>query len=159
MSQRIDYIQATPALFKTYLDANNAVKQHPAIQQLGDLITIRASQLNGCGFCLDMHVKEARIHGERELRVHHIAIWRESALFSARERAALLWTEVLTRLPEHGVDDATYAIVREQLSEEELSAITFLIAIINGWNRISIGFKAVPGSADAAYGLDKAGLV
>ena len=66
---------------------------------------------------------------------------------------------MLTRLPEHGVDDATYAIVREQLSEEELSAITFLIAIINGWNRISIGFKAVPGSADAAYGLDKAGLV
>ena len=91
---------------------------------LAHLVDIRASQLNGCAFCLDMHVKEAKLHGERELRLHHVAIWRESALFSLRERAALAWTETLTHLPSSGVSDAAYAEAREQFSEKEL-AITF----------------------------------
>ena len=105
-----------------------------------------------------MHVKEAHIHGERELRLHHVAIWRESTLFAPRERAALAWTEVLTKLPEHGVPDDVYEHVRTQFSEKEVSDLTFQVIAINGWNRASIAFKAVPGSADKAYGLDKANL-
>jgi alkylhydroperoxidase family enzyme len=105
-----------------------------------------------------MHVKQARISGERELRLHHVAIWRESPLFSDRERAALEWTEVLTRLPEHGVSDEIYAAARAQFSEQELTDLTFQIMAINGWNRLSIGFRNVPGAMDEAYGLTRANL-
>lgn len=87
-----------------------------------------------------------------------MAVWRESALFTPRERAALAWTETLTRLPEHGVDDGLYDHVRSRFSEAELSDLTFLIVAINGWNRLSIAFEAIPGSAGKAFGLDKAGL-
>ena len=99
---------------------------------------LRASQLNGCAFCVDMHVKEAKIHGDRELRLHHVAVWRESPLFSEQERAALEWTEALTQLTPHGVSDAIYASVREQFSEQELSDLTFLVVAINGWNRLNV---------------------
>jgi alkylhydroperoxidase family enzyme len=105
-----------------------------------------------------MHVKEARIHGERELRLHHLTVWRESPLFSPRERAALAWAEILTRLPEGGVPDDIYDRVRTQLSEKEMSDLTFLVISINGWNRASIAFKSVPGEFDKVYGLDKANL-
>lgn len=125
---------------------------------LKELVTIRASQLNGCAFCLDMHVKEAKINGERYLRVHHIAIWHDSPLFDERERAALEWAELLTRLPAHGISDADYERVRRHFSEAQLAALTFLIVAINGWNRLGVKFKAEPGSLDKAYGLDKAGL-
>lgn len=121
-------------------------------------MTIRASQINGCGFCLDMHVKQAKIGGERELRLHHIAIWRESTLFSPRERAALEWTEALTVLHPHGVSDAVYQRVRGQLSEEEISDLTFLVVGINGWNRLNVAFRTEPGSSDEEFGLGKAGL-
>ncbi len=113
-------------------------------------MNIRASQINGCGFCLDMHVKEAKIHGESELRLYHVAIWRESNLFVPRERAALAWTEAVTNLPEGGIPDELYERVRGQLSEKEISDLTFSIMVINAWNRASIAFKAVPGSADKA---------
>ena len=105
-----------------------------------------------------MHIKQAKIGGERELRLHHIAIWRESTLFSPRERAALEWTEALTTLHPHGVSDAVYEQVRGQLSEAEISDLTFLVVGINGWNRLNVAFRTEPGSADEAFGLDKAGL-
>jgi AhpD family alkylhydroperoxidase len=158
MTQRINYMQQSPELFKKYLEFSMALKQSAIETAIQDLVEIRASQLNGCGFCLDMHVKQAKIHGERELRVHHVPIWRESPLFNPRERAALAWTEALTKLSDHGVSDEIYARVRAELSEKELSDLTFLVMAINGWNRVSIGFQAVPGSSDKAYGLDKAGL-
>jgi AhpD family alkylhydroperoxidase len=123
-----------------------------------DLVNLRASQLNGCAFCIDMHVKEARLHGERDLRVYHLPVWRESTLFSAKEKAALEWTEVVTKLPEHGIPDENFQRVRENFSDKEMSELTFAIGLINAWNRLSISFKAVPGSADKAFGLDKAGL-
>jgi len=158
MTQRIAYAHQSPNLFKKFLEFSNAIREAGIDQQIYDLVDIRASQLNGCAFCVDMHVKEAKIHGERELRLHHVSIWRESPLFSDRERAALAWTEVLTRLPEHGVSDEVYSYVRAQFSEKELADLTFLIMGINGWNRVSVAFKTVPGSADKAYGLDKANL-
>ena len=105
-----------------------------------------------------MHIKQAVINGERALRLHHLVIWRESPLFSERERAALAWTEVLTRIPEHGVSDEIFQQVREQFSEKEISDLTFIIMTINAWNRANVAFRTVPGSLDAAYGLDKAQL-
>lgn len=158
MTQRLNYFQASAELSKKYMDFSAAMKKVPVIEAFGDLIDIRASQINGCGFCLDMHVKQAKLRGERELRLHHIAIWRDSPLFSPRERAALAWTEALTTLPAHGVPDDIYEQVREQLSETEISDLTFRIVAINGWNRLNVAFRTVPGSVDAAYGLDKAGL-
>jgi alkylhydroperoxidase family enzyme len=105
-----------------------------------------------------MHVKQAKIHGERDLRLHHVATWRESPLFEARERAALAWAEVLTKLPEGGVPDDLYERVRAQFSEKELSDLTFAVMAINAWNRAGVAFRTVPGSADKVYGLDRAGL-
>jgi AhpD family alkylhydroperoxidase len=123
-----------------------------------DLVFIRASQINGCAFCVDMHSKQATIHGERPLRLYHVAVWRESPLFNPRERAALAWTEVLTQLPPHGVSDETYNEARAQFSEKELSDLTFAVMAINAWNRVNIALKYVPGSFDKEYGLDKANL-
>lgn len=158
MSQRLNHTQQSPVLFKKFLDFSLAIKDSSLDPTLSHLIDIRASQLNGCAFCLDMHVKEAKLHGERELRLHHLAIWRESALFSARERAALAWTEALTRLAPEGVSDELYALARAQFSEPELADLTYRVMAINGWNRASIAFRVAPGTYDAAYGLDKAGL-
>jgi len=158
MTQRLNYAQAAPELFKKYVEFSMALKKSSLDKTLQDLITLRASQLNGCAFCVDMHVKEATIHGERALRLHHVTVWRESTLFSARERAALAWVEVLTKLPPHGVPDAEFAAVREQFSETEVAELSFAILAINGWNRLAIGFAAVPGSQDKLYGLEKAEL-
>ncbi|MBO9198217.1 carboxymuconolactone decarboxylase family protein [Rhizobium sp. 16-449-1b] len=158
MTQRLNYTQLSPDLFKGLMALSNEVKNGAIEQSILDLVDIRASQINGCTFCLDMHSKEAKIHGERELRLYHIAAWRESTLFSPRERAALAWTEVLTKLPETGVSDELYERVRGQLSEKEISDLTFQVMAINMWNRASVAAKAVPGSADKAFGLDKAGL-
>ena len=158
MTQRLNYIQQSPELFKKFMEFSTALKNSVVEESIRDLVSIRASQLNGCGFCLDMHVKEARIHGERELRIHHLATWRESTLFEPRERAALAWAEVLTKLPEHGLSDDIYERVRTQLSEKELSDLTFDVMAINAWNRANVAFKTMPGSADKAFGLDKANL-
>ncbi len=158
MTQRINYMQHSPEFFNKMMALSNTEKESSIEEKIRHLVHIRASQMNGCGFCLDMHIKQAKIHGEGELRLYHIPIWRESTLFSPRERAALEWTEVLTKLPANGVSDDIYDSVREQLSEKELSDLTFSITAINAWNRISIAFKNVPGSADTAFGLTKAGL-
>ncbi|MDQ0888024.1 AhpD family alkylhydroperoxidase [Paenibacillus sp. V4I9] len=158
MTQRMNYMQQSPELFKKMMEFSNAEKESAIEEKILDLVHIRASQINGCGFCLDMHVKQAKIHGDSELRFYHLSIWRESTLFGPRERAALAWTEILTKLPEQGVPDDVYNRVREQLSEKEISDLTFSIMAINAWNRINVAFKIVPGSADAAFGLTNAGL-
>jgi AhpD family alkylhydroperoxidase len=158
VSQRLNYFQQSPVLAKKFIELSMAMKDSPIDQALRDLVNMRASQLNGCAFCLDMHVKEAKLHGERELRMHHVAVWRESTLFSARERAALAWTEALTRLGDEGVSDALYAEARAQFAENELSDLTFQVMLINGWNRANVAFRNVPGSQDKSFGLDKAGL-
>ncbi|HJV31876.1 MAG TPA: carboxymuconolactone decarboxylase family protein [Bacillales bacterium] len=158
MTQRINYMKESPEFFNKMMELSNAEKESSIEESTRHLVHIRASQMNGCGFCLDMHVKEAKIHGERELRLYHTSIWRESTLFSPRERAALEWTEILTKMPEHGVSNDIYDRVRGQFSEKELSDLTFSVLAINAWNRLNVAFKAEPGSADAAFGLTKAGL-
>jgi len=143
---------------KKFMGVVGAIRESAIEASIRDLVAIRASQMNGCAFCLDMHVKEAKVHGERELRLHHLAAWRDSTLFAPRERAALAWTEVLTKLPEQGVPDEIYDRVRTQLSEKEISDLSFVVTMVNSWNRLNVGFKTVPGSADAKFGLDKAAL-
>lgn len=158
MTQRLDYMQQAPALFKKLVEFGGAAHDGSIEGSIQDLVAIRASQINGCGFCLDMHIKQATIHGERALRLHHLAAWRESTLFAPRERAALAWTEALTTLAPEGVPDALYERVRSQLSEKEVTDLTYSIMTINAWNRINVAFKVVPGSHDKAFGLEKAGL-
>ncbi len=158
MSERLNYFEQSPELTKKLFEFSGAVKKSSLGNTLIDLVNIRASQLNGCAFCLDMHVKEAKIHGEQELRLYHIPIWRESTLFSETERAVLEWTEAVTKLNEHGVSDRIYAIVRAQLSEAQISELTFAIGVINMWNRLNISFRPVPGSLDEQLGLTGAGL-
>ncbi len=158
MTERLNYFQRSPDLAKKLFELSQAVHKSSLGNTLLDLVNIRASQINGCAFCVDMHSKEAKIHGEHELRLYHIAIWRESPLFTDRERAALEWTETNTHLPAHGISDEDYARVHVQFSESEIAELTFAIGVINMWNRLSISFRAVPGSADKMYGLDKAGL-
>ena len=158
MTQRLNYAQLSPEHFKGLMAFSNEIKKGSIEQSILDLVDIRASQLNGCTLCLDMHVKEATLHQERLLRIHHVAGWRDSTLFSPRERAALAWTEALTRLSDAGVSEELYDRVRGQLSDKEIADLTFQIMSINAWNRVSLAMRAVPGSADKIYGLDKAGL-
>lgn len=158
MSQRINYAELSSKLVQKLMELSQLAGKESIDENLRNLVQIRASQLNGCAFCLDMHVKEAKIEGERELRLYHLSIWRESPLFTAKERAALEWTESLTKIGEHGVSDELFGRVREHLSEKEISDLTFIIGIINTWNRLSVGFQAVPGSRDEMFGLTKAGL-
>jgi AhpD family alkylhydroperoxidase len=158
MTPRLDPAAITPDLYKAYFAFSQSRHKGALPQTLRHLVDIRASQLNGCAFCVDMHVKEATIHGERPLRLHHLAIWRESPLFDARERAALAWTEAVTRLGEHGVADDVYDEARLQFSDAELSELTFAVVAINGWNRLSVAFRRRPGTMDTVLGLDKAGL-
>jgi AhpD family alkylhydroperoxidase len=158
MNPRINYQKVSQPAFRKFFELSQLMKESGLGDKLLDLVNIRASAINGCAFCTDMHVKEAKIHGERELRLYHVPIWRESTLFDARERAALEWTEIVTRLPEGGIRDEVYQRVREQFSEKDLSDLTFAIGTINFWNRLNVSFRTPPGSADALLGLTKAGL-
>ena len=157
LQPRIDFMKQSPDLFRQFLNFSMAISRDGALEAgLAHLVDIRASP--GCAFCPRHARQGAKLHGESELRLHHVAIWRESGLFSPRERAALAWTEALTRLAPTGVSDADYAEAREQFSEKELSDLSFRVMAINGWNRINVAFRSVPGSQDKAFGLDKAGL-
>lgn len=158
MTTRVNHFNTIPALAKTLGDASVALGKASLDKKLKHLVDIRASQLNHCAFCLDMHVKEAKLHGEGELRLYHVAIWRESPLFSAREKAALSLTEALTRIGDCGVNEALYSELREHFSEVEISELTFTIAVINAWNRLQILSQMVPGTLDSVYGLDRADL-
>jgi AhpD family alkylhydroperoxidase len=156
---RLNHGQLSSELFKKLADLNMAIVKGGHVDPtIHHLVDIRASQINGCTFCLDMHIKQAKLHGERELRLHHLAAWRESRLFSDKERAALAWTEALTQLTPAGISDALYAETLEQFSEKELSDLTYQVMAINAWNRAGIAFRTEPGSLDKAFGLDKAGL-
>jgi AhpD family alkylhydroperoxidase len=154
---RINYNEHSPELIKSLLEMSQKNAHGSLSPALLDLVHIRASQINGCAFCLDMHVKEAKIHGERELRLYHISVWRESPLFSDKERAALEWTEAVTKISE-GIPESLYEKVHAHLSEKEMSDLTFAIALINVWNRLNISSPTVPGSRDAMLGLTKSGL-
>ena len=120
-------------------------------RSLFELVKIRASQINGCAYCIDMHTKDARALGETEQRIYALSAWREAPFFSARERAALEWAEALTRLGDpDGVPDDLYARVRQQFDEDAIVALSFAVVVINGWNRLSIAFRPPVGSYQPA---------
>ena len=147
MTPRIDATtyQSTAA-GQAMLALEMAVRSSGLEPSLLELVKIRASQVNGCAYCLDMHTKEARAHGESEQRIYALAAWRETPFFSDRERAALAWAEALTAVAAEGAPDALYEEVREHFQEAELVALTFAVVTINSWNRLAIAFRAEPGS-------------
>lgn len=153
---RIHYGQHSPESVKSLAALDKTILESGLGRGIIDMTKIRVSQLNGCIFCVDMHIKEARLHGESELRLHHIAVWRESNLLGPREKAALEWAELLTRIGNDGVSDEEYAKVAAHFSEKEISDLTFAIGSINFWNRIGVAFRPEPGSMDKIFGLDKA---
>jgi AhpD family alkylhydroperoxidase len=123
-----------------------AVRSSGLEPSLLELVKIRASQINGCAYCIDMHTKDARARGESEQRIYALAAWRETPFFTDRERAALAWAEALTAIADEGAPDNLYEEAREQLEESELVALTFAVITINSWNRLAIAFRAEPGS-------------
>ena len=144
MKARLNAFAAAPQLMKSWLDFGQGVAANGGLEEsLMELVKIRASQINACAFCLHMHTTEARKKGETEERIYLLDAWRESPLYSARERAALAWTEALTRLAETGAPDDVYREVKEHFSEAEQVALTLMIVAINGWNRVQVGFRAV----------------
>jgi AhpD family alkylhydroperoxidase len=116
------------------------------------LVSMRASQINGCAYCLDMHSKDARAAGETEQRLYALNAWRETPFFTDRERAALAWTEAVTQISAERTSDEVYEQVRERFTEDELQHLTLAIVSINGWNRLCISFRVVPGSYQPAEG-------
>lgn len=143
MEQRLDYFSRAPALMRVVLGLNQAVEQSGLEPSLLHLVKLRASQINGCSYCVDMHAHEALADGDSQQRVIMVAAWRESPLFTARERAAFAWTEALTKVSEGGVPDALYAEVRTEFSDEEMVKLSVAVAIINTWNRLSVAFRTI----------------
>lgn len=146
MQSRFDYMKIAPDGFKAMSGLEQYVRQSGLEPALLELVKIRASQINGCAFCLDMHTQDARAGGESEQRIHTLSVWRETPFFNERERAALAWTETVTRVSETHVPDETYESVRQHFNEKELVDLTLAIVAINGWNRLAISFRTVPGS-------------
>jgi AhpD family alkylhydroperoxidase len=145
MEPRLDYQKAAPEAVRAMYALGKYLAGCGLEANLLELVKLRASQINGCAFCLDMHTKDARAAGETEQRLYTLSAWRETPFFSERERAALAWTEAVTRISE-GVSDALFEETRQQFSEKELADLTWAIVAINGWNRIAISTRAVPGS-------------
>jgi AhpD family alkylhydroperoxidase len=140
---RLDFFKADPKLLSAVSALNKAVTESGLEHGLIHLVKLRASQINGCSYCVDMHTKEARKDGESEQRLYLVSAWRESPLFTERERAAFAWTEKLTLLASGPVEDALYARTLEQFSEQELVKLTVLVGLINVWNRLCVSFHAV----------------
>jgi AhpD family alkylhydroperoxidase len=146
MNARIDLMHVNPGIIHAMLGLERQVRQAGLDDTLLDLVRMRASQINGCAYCLDMHSKDARAHGETEQRLYGLNAWRETPYYSERERAALEWTEALTLVAGHGVSDAQYAEVRAHFSEDEIAHLSLAIVAINGWNRLNVAARTVPGS-------------
>src|SRR4030095_4864486 len=145
MKARIDLMHVNPGVIQAMFGLERQIRHSGLEHTLLDLVRMRASQINGCGYCLDMHRKDARANGETEQRLYGLDAWRETPYYSARERAALEWTEALTLVSETHVPDDVYERVREQFSQDELVHLSLAIVSINGWNRLNIAARTVPG--------------
>lgn len=145
MEPRLNYAKVAPAGYRAMANLNRYVEECGLEPLLLELVKMRASQINGCAYCIDMHSKDARALGESEQRLYALNAWREAPFYSERERAALLWTEELTRLSETHVSDAVYEEVSHHFSEEEMVNLTLAVVVINGWNRLAVGFRSQPG--------------
>jgi AhpD family alkylhydroperoxidase len=146
MKARLDFRKASPAASKAMMGLHMFVGNCGLDHSLLELVKLRASQINQCAHCIDMHTKELRADGESEQRLYLLGAWRESPFYSERERAALAWTEALTLVTDGHVPDDIYEAARAQFSEEELANLSVAIVAINGANRLNIAFRTVPGS-------------
>jgi AhpD family alkylhydroperoxidase len=146
MAGRFNYAKAFPEGVHALNGLGEAVKNSGLESSLLELVKVRASQLNGCAFCIDMHTQDARVGGETEQRLYALSAWRETPFFSARERAALAWTEALTNIQQGHAADEVYEAARSEFAEPELAKLTIAIALINAWNRIAIASRAEVGS-------------
>lgn len=144
MQPRIDFYTASPEAFKAMMALETAVSKLGLEKSLLELVKLRASQINGCAFCIDMHTADARKDGETERRLYAVTAWREAPFFTGRERAALAWTEALTRVSDTHAPDADYALLSEHFSPKEMVDLTVAINTINGWNRLAVGFRKMP---------------
>ena len=146
MKPRMNFYHAAPEAMKAMVALESQIASSGLEQSLMELVKTRASQINGCAFCIDMHTRDARKRGETEQRLYLLNAWRESPFYSERERAALAWTEAVTLVAESQVPDEAYEEARKQFSEEELVNLTMAVVAINGANRLNIAFRTVPGS-------------
>jgi len=152
MKERLDFKKASPDAYKAMAAVESHVRQSGLERALLELVKTRVSQINGCAYCLDMHTKDARANGESEQRLYVLSEWRETTFYSDRERAALAWTEAVTRISSDAVSDELFAEVRSHFDEKSLVDLTLAIIAINGWNRLAIPFRSEPGSYRAKGG-------
>jgi AhpD family alkylhydroperoxidase len=150
MKARIEYAEAAPAAFQAMRAFEEYVHRCGLDPTLLELIKIRASQINSCAFCLDMHTKDARAQGETEQRIYALSAWRETPFFTEKERAALAWTEAVTLVAQSQVQDEVYELARKYFDDKELVNVTAAIIAINGWNRFAVSFRKVPGTYQSA---------
>ena len=146
MEERLNFIEASPKGYEAMRTLERHVRQSGLDHRLLELVKTRVSQLNGCAYCLDMHTKDDRAAGETEQRLYALSAWRETPFFDARERAALAWAEALTALGENGASDEIYNDAGKHFDERQLVDLTLGIVAINGWNRLAIAFRKVPGT-------------
>lgn len=146
MNARIEYAKVVPEAITAMLGLEHQIRKSGLDESLLDLVRLRASQINGCAYCIDMHTKDARARGESEQRLYELDAWRETPFYSEREQAALAWTEAVTLISNGHAPDETYEEVHKHFSEAEMVNLTLAIVAINGWNRLGIAFRSVPGS-------------
>ena len=150
MEARLNYYQIAPEVPKIMHGLEQYLDECGLDRLLLNLVKTRASQINGCSYCIDMHTKDARADGETEQRLYELNAWRETPFYTERERAALAWTEAITLISSSNAPDEVYEEARKEFTEEELVNLTVAIVAINGWNRLAIGFRAVPGTYQPA---------
>ncbi|NUQ71267.1 MAG: carboxymuconolactone decarboxylase family protein [Chthonomonadales bacterium] len=156
MEQRIDYKSASPDAFHAMLTMEHQVHKAGLEESLLELVKSRASQINGCAWCLDMHTKDARARGETEQRLYLLPVWREASCYTDRERAALAWTEAVTGIAStHDVPDEVYEAARRHFDEKSLVDLTLAIIAINGWNRLNVAFRTPVGDYVSPHGSPK----
>ncbi len=148
---RLDWYKTLPEGLNAMLGLQKVVDQSKIDHKLLELVKIRASQINGCAHCLEMHTKDALVLGENDQRIYLLSAWREAPFYSERERAALAWCEALTNLPQSGAPDNIYEEVKNQFSPEELVELTLAIVVINSWNRLAVGFRSEVGNYVSRY--------
>ena len=152
--QRVDYARIAPDAYRAQRGLESYIRQSGLEESLMHLVKVRASYMNGCAYCIDMHTNDARLAGETEQRLYAIPVWRETPFFTPRERAALAWAEAVTNIA-GGVSDELFELARAHFTEKELVDLTMVVVVINGWNRLSIAFRTpvgsyVPGSSKGA---------
>ncbi len=144
MEPRLDFYKASPEASKAMIAFSAATEKLGIEHSLLELVKLRASQINGCAFCVDMHSADARKAGETERRLYAVTAWRETPFFTPRERAALAWTEAVTRISTHGAPDDVYVALDAQFTQKEQMDLTLAISMINCWNRLAISFRKMP---------------